>query len=323
MTLRELRREYETVTIGADILEEVRRACASQVRRYPPVVYARSQAWGVDAVEDLVQDVVTLRLLGEQQLAYLFDVAGDLSHWRALLNRQVKITLARRRARTVVDNLLDRAGRHLTRSEKVETVSGAGHKVFRRVGSREPYRPLTDREVFHTTEQVRLVPRRRPGRGKRAPSVYSKAGLGALLDIVLQEAPGGGIAVRDLGRILESALTDWIPAVLELDEIGGSSVADGTEPSQIVEVKMTASELASGLSEVEIKILGGYLAGFPYSETARRIGISRPTLFKHQRNLLDRIHAAAEGLDEKGREMLMDEIALSIAVPRNEDVSGV
>ena len=64
MTLPELRSEYESRVIGGAILEEVRRACASHTRRYPPAVYARSQAWNRDAVEELVQDVAIERLLG-------------------------------------------------------------------------------------------------------------------------------------------------------------------------------------------------------------------------------------------------------------------
>ena len=321
MTLPELRSEYEARVISTRILEEVRRACGSQARRYPPAVYARSQAWDGDAVEELVQDVVIERLLGEQQLAYLFDVASSLSHWRALLNRQVKITLARRRVRTVVDNLLDRAGRRLASSKGVETASAAGPKVFRRVGTLQPYRPLTDQEVRHVTDQARLVPRRRPGRGERAPSVYSDEGLRALLGIVLREAPEGGVTVRDLGRILELILTEWIPAVLELEETSGGAAADSMEPSQIVEVRTVASQITSDLSEVEAQALRGYLRGLAYSEVAERIGISRPTLLKHQRIIRNRIRTAAEGLDEKGQNMLMDEIALSIALRGNEDVA--
>lgn len=320
MTLQELRSEYEARVIGTAILEEVRRACASHTRRYPPAVYARSQAWNRDAVEELVQDVAIERLLGEQQLAYLFDAASDLSHWRALLNRQVKITLARRRVRTVVDNLLDRAGRRLARSEGVETGSAAGRRVFRRAGSRRPYRPLTDQEVRHVTEQARLIPRRRPGRGERAPSVYSDESLGTLLGLVLREAPEGGVAVRDLGKIFEMILTDWIPAVLELEETDGSSAAAGLEPSQIVEVKMTASQLTSDMTPEEILILRGYLSNLSHKRTAEQINVSVPTLLKRHRTLFNRIHTAAEGFDESGREALMEEIALRIATRggRNE-----
>lgn len=321
MTLRNLRREYETSTIGTAILEEIRRACASQARRYPPAVYARSHSWGGDAVDELLQDVVAERLLGEHQLAYLFDAAADLSHWRALLNRQVKITLARRRVRTVVDNLLERARRRMAGSEEVETITFSGNKVFRRVGAQAPYRPLADDEVRRVTERVRALPRRRPGRGERAPSVYSGDGLTALLDMVLREAPGG-VAVRDLGRILEFVLTDWVPAVLEIEEEDIGSGPSDMEPSEAVEVKMLASQIVSGLSEEETQILLGYVAGLPYNEVAGRVGVSTPTLIKRRHALLDRIRAAAGDLDEGAQDRLMDEISLATAMQRNEDGSG-
>ena len=312
MTLRNLRREYETSTIGPAILEEVRRACASQVRRYPPAVYARSHSWSGDTVDELVQDVVVERLLGEQQLAYLFDASADFSHWRALLTRQVKITLARRRVRTVVDNLLERAGRRLAGSEEVETITFSGNKVFRRTGAQAPYRPLADDEVRRIAERVRALPRRRPGRGERAPSVYSGDGLAALLDMVFREAPGG-VAVRDLGRILEFVLTDWVPAVLEIEEEDIGSGPSDMEPGEAVEVNMLASQIVSGLSEEETQILLGYLAGLPYNEVAGRVGVSTPTLIKRRHALLDRIRAAASDLNEGAQDRLMDEIALAAA----------
>lgn len=321
MTLRDLRLEYERETIGPAVLEEVRRACASQARRYPPAVYARSRSWNADAVDELVQDVSVERLLGEQQLAYLFDAAADLSHWRALLTRQVKITLARRRVRTVVDNLLERAGRRLAGSEEVETITFSGNKVFRLAGAQAPYRPLADDEVRRAAERVRALPRRRPGRGERAPSVYSGDGLEALLDMVLREAPGG-VAVRDLGRIFESVLTDWVPAVLELEERQIGAGPSDMEPGEAVEVKMLATQIVSGLSAEETQILLGYLAGLPYSEVAGRVGVSTPTLIKRRHALIDRIRSSAGDLDERAQEMLMDEIALAASVQVNEDGSG-
>ncbi len=316
MTLRELRAEYKTEIIGPAILEEVRRACASQARKYPPIVYARSPSWDSDTIEELVQDVVVERLLGEHQLAYLFDVAGRLSDWRALLNRQVKIAMARRRVRTVVDNLLARAGRYLARAEAVDRIAGSGYKLFRRVGVREPYRALTDREVRRVAEHARVVPRRQPESGERAPTVYSEVALEAVLDLILYHTPGG-VAIRDIGRILESVLTDWIPAVLELDRAREVSTPDVLSPEEIVEVMTIASELLSDMSEEDAAILRGRLAGLPDTEVAGWIGVSRPTLIKRRHVLLKRIRIASRHLAAPSQEKLMDRIALSIAVPAN------
>ena len=140
MSISDLRSEYEREVIGLAILAEVRRACASRARKYPPVVYARSTTWNDDAIDDLVQDVITRRLLGKRQLDYLFDMGRTIDAWRALLDRQVRITLARRRVRTVVDNLLDRAKRLLDRDDSVRTSTVAKRTVYALRGTGATYR---------------------------------------------------------------------------------------------------------------------------------------------------------------------------------------
>lgn len=314
MTLRELRVEYGAEVIGPAILEEVRNACASLARRYPPRVYARSAWWDEDAIKELVQDVVVGRLLGERQIAYLFDVADRISDWRALLNRQVKITLARRRVRTVVDNLLERARRYLVRSGAIDTNDGSGVTVFRGVDAHEPYLALTDQEVRRVAEHVRAVPRRSPEAGERAPTVYSKVALEAALDTILRHAPGG-VAMRDIGRILEYVLTDWVPTVLELDGASSAPAAVDLSPEEDVEVNEIASQLLASLSEEEAEILRGRIAGLPDHEIARWIGVSRPTLYKRWHALVERLRATYGDLDVLVQDRLIEEAALSLSVP--------
>ena len=319
MSIADLRTEYEREVIGFSILAEVRRACSSRARRYPPAVYARSATWSADAVEDLVQDVITHRLLGERQLAYLFDVGRTIDAWRALLDRQVRITLARRRVRTVVDNLLDRAKRLLDRDDSVQTSTVAKRAVYSLRGTGVPYLPLTDETIRRVVEDVRVVPRQTPGREERAPTVYSKRNLNALLRTVLRHAPGG-IAVRDLGRTLELVLTDWVPAVLEQDE--GSICAVVEDPAEVELAREVARQMVSSWSDDEATIVQGLLAGLPYVETARRISVSRPTVIRRRRVLLDRLRSAAEGFGEIGQKALMEEVAISVVEREASDGSA-
>lgn len=306
MNLPELRYEYENETIGPAILTAVRRACASRARRYPPAVYARSATWNDDAIDDLVQDVITDRLLGERQLDYLFDVGRTIDAWRALLDRQVRITLARRRVRTVVDNLLDRARRLLDRDDSIQRSTVFKRALYSQRGSAATYLPLTDEVIRRVVEDVRVVPRQIPGRGERSPSVYSKRNLEALLRTVLRHAPGG-ITVRDLGRILELVLTDWVPAVLEQDE--GSAGVVVENPGEIESAREVARQMVSEWSDSEANIVRGLLAGLPYIEIARRISVSRPTVIKRQRALMDGLRAAAEDFGEIGQKALIEEVA--------------
>lgn len=309
MNLTDLRHEYQNETIGPSILALVRRACASRACRYPPNVYARSALWNDDVIEDLVQDVITDRLLGERQIDYLFDVARTIDAWRALLDRQVRITLARRRVRTVVDNLLDRAKSLLDSDDSVQRSVFSKRALYSLRESGATYLPFTDEVIRRVVEDVRVVPRQTPGRGERAPMVYSKRNFVALLRVVLRHAPGG-VTIRDLGRILELVLTDWIPAVLEQDEGSVGMVVE--DLGEIGSAREVARQMVAGWSVDEARIVRGLLAGLPYIEIARRVSVSRPTVIKRQRVLMDGLRVAAEEFGEIGQKALIDEVATSV-----------
>lgn len=309
MSMARLRREYELEVIGSSILAEVRRACRSRALKYPPTIYARSASWNKDAIDDLVQDVITHRLLGERQINYLFDVAKTTGVWWALLDRQVRITLARRRVRTVVDNLLDRAKKLLDSEDTIVKYMHSKRAVFSQRASEAMYEPLTDETILRIVEDVRVVPRQTPGRGDRAPTVYSKRNLRVLLLTVLDHAPNG-VTIRDLGRVLELVLTDWVPAILEHYE--GSLAAVVNDPGELAAAREIARKTVSGWSDEETTIVRGLLAGLPYVEIARQASVSRPTVIKRQRNLMNRLRDAAEEFDEIGQQALMEEVASSV-----------
>lgn len=310
-SLSALRDEFEADGIGRLILAEIRRACRSQTERYDPNVYARAHRWGVEEIDELCQDVIATRLLGERQLAYMFDVAAEIGHWRALLVRQVRISLARRRVRTVVDNLLDRARARLPGCGWAEIADTAGRVTYRRAGSHRPYRELSGRQIQELAEQVRIVPRRAPEQGDRAPRVYSGRALDAVLRIVLDGAPGG-VTVRDLAGILELVLTDWVPGILEYTDTGTRSQDADLTPEELMEVRDIAAEVVSGLSSGEKEILCGRLAGLPDIDIAARLGVSRPTLIRRRDALFERLGATAADLRENAREALLDVIVLRL-----------
>lgn len=309
MNLSQLRREYEQEVIGPGVLREVHRASQARARKYPPTIYGLSSSWNKEAIEDLVQDVVVERLLGEFQIDYLFDVARNLSDWRALLDRQVGITLARRRVRTVVDNLLDRSKRALRKNDEVVASQFSRRTVFTLRGSSQSYQPLTDQQIRRIVEIVRVVPRLRPGRAERTPSLYRKKDFEILLHSVLQEA-GGGVTVRDLGMIFEEVFTDWLPAILELDEEG--SYSESELPEIAVEIQETARQIIGKMTKEDAIIIHGRLAGLPDVEIARLLDISRPTFIK-RRNMLfnDVIYPLASDLDEEGQDALLEQIAMA------------
>ena len=317
MSFSQLRQEYEREVIGPGVLREVHRASQARARKYPPTIYGLSSSWDKEAIEDLVQDVVVERLLGESQIDYLFDVAPNLSDWRALLDRQVGITLARRRLRTVVDNLLDRAKRALRKNDGVVTSKFSRRTVFMLRGSSQPYQPLTDQQIRRIVEIVRVVPRLRPGRAERTPSLYRRRDFEILLRAVLQEAEGG-VTVRDLGMIFEEVFTDWLPAILELEEEG--SYSKSQSPEVAVEIQETAKQIIGKMTKEDAIIIHGRLAGLPDVEIACLLGISRPTFIK-RRNILfnDVIRPLASDFDEEGQDALIEQIAATTMERRGSD----
>lgn len=309
MRLTLLLEEFEREVIGPNVLQEIHRACYTRARKYPPSIYGRSSTWDEDAVNDLVQDVIVDRLLGENQIYYLFDVSRTIKDWRALLDRQIRITLSRRRVRTVVDNMLDRARRVLRRDDKI-TISKFGRwVVFRLVESTQEYQPLTDEQIRSIVEIVRVIPRQAPSQSERAPSVYGKRDFEILLHYVLREAMGG-VTVRDLGMIFEKVFTGWVPAVLELGEEIPHRAID--TPDATPEVREALGKIIAKMTKEDAIIIRGRLAGLPDSEVAGMLDISRPTLIKRRNILFNKvIRPIADDLDEKSQDALIDRVAMA------------
>ena len=309
MKLMLLIEEFEREVIGSAVLQEIRKACHTRARKYPPSIYGGSSTWDEDAINDLVQDVVVARLLGENQIYYLFDVSGTIKDWRALLDRQIRITLARRRVRTVVDNMLDRARRVLRRDDKVAVSKFGRWTVFKPVESTQEYQPLTDEQIRSIVEIARVIPRQPPGQSDRAPSVYGKRDFEALLHVVLKEAMGG-VTVRDLGLVFEKVFTDWVPAVLELTEEIPHRAIDA--PDTALEVREALGKIVAKMTKEDAIIIRGRLAGLPDAEVAGMLDVSRPTLIKRRNILFNKvIHPIADDLDEKGQDALIDRVAVA------------
>src|ERR1700737_1438512 len=109
MTWTELLHEYESERIGVGILELVTKGVGKVGREgYDPQIYGRVVRWE-DGIEDVVQEVVVRLLLDEGQLDYIMAVSRDEGDFQRLLQWQIRRFLARRRQRTIIDNLLDRS----------------------------------------------------------------------------------------------------------------------------------------------------------------------------------------------------------------------
>ncbi|MCP4901960.1 MAG: hypothetical protein GY906_33770, partial [bacterium] len=108
MSMRELQLEYDEEVIGGKILKLVDELTWNVARPYDPRVYGGAASWA-EAHEDLLYSFVAEVLLEQGQLEYAMFVASSEKHFKNLIARQLRFFLARRRQRTVVDNLLDRS----------------------------------------------------------------------------------------------------------------------------------------------------------------------------------------------------------------------
>jgi hypothetical protein len=256
-----LRDEYARETVGELWLDEVSRAVQSVAPRYPPSIYTETGAWGADEFENLVQDVVVRHLLDDGQLAYIVDTATDISVARALIHRTVRRGLARGRRRTIVDNLLERC-----------------RELQSFIPAADPSPAASDAQLRVAAAEVAKLPRIRIINSDRAPAVFSGTTLPLVLGIV-RDVLGPNVRERELAKIFELALADYVPSGLVTTEGGLDEPDRGLTPEEEVTVMDTLRQLTTG-PEVELQLLALKIADESDTVVARHLGVSRPTAAK-------------------------------------------
>lgn len=322
MSFGELRREYEAETIGTLIWDLLLEITMSVAHRYPPDVYNLGENWGKGPYEELAQEVAVDLLLAENQIDYIFDIAGvedvprGVEDVRRLLVRQVKRALYRRRTTTVVDRLLARARR--IASEPPFTIQEAGSQRWVTLADDpRPFRDLTEAELRTAVGVAHRVPRLVASqRAERASMVYTSSALRELLELVVGEL--GGLSERDLARIFENLLTAWLPSSLGDGEGAEPSAA---EAPGTADESLAASELGdrirmltSSLDNVDATVLLGKAQGFSDDALARRLGRSRPWVADRKKALLNRLtndlmSDVDEDLHDEAARLLIEELS--------------
>jgi hypothetical protein len=121
-----LRTEHAEVGIGpllAALLDRIVRSTAPQ---YPPSEYSPSGTWDRPALEDVLQDWVTTRLLERGDLGVLLTSARSVGALRALLTRSLAQHLTNRRRRTSATNLFTRMLATLRTDAAIHNVTAIG-----------------------------------------------------------------------------------------------------------------------------------------------------------------------------------------------------
>ena len=293
MSWPELQREFSAFTIGPLILSEVERAVDIATRRHDPLIYGGASSWS-EARDDLVQDVVAKVLLAERQLDYMMQTAASLDDFRALTFRQVRRLLARRRQRTVIDNLLDRV-RAVLGAPPYERLPGSPQR-YQLQGADKTDRAPTEDEIRVTAIRIAAIPRIRFNVSERAPIVYAPGDLETVVSL-MADSLRTPLSFGDLDRILRLVLTDWVPAFLEEVEETFTARDEELTPEEVVVVQDTIDRLLAATTAEQQLILRRKIEGTADGAVAAEIGVSRPTLAARKDAVFAILAAELEGLD--------------------------
>ena len=310
MNFELLRAEHQTSRLGPEWLRVVEEVCREVVVSYPPRIYGQVEAWE-QGIEDLVQDVVLKSLLNDRQAEYLIAQAATEQDFRRLLARQVRHVLAQRRTKTVIDQLLRRSRRLLAQSTRFDTISQVGRSAWHLKGVKVEVRSAAPSELRAAAVAVLLVPKVPYSGSVRAPKVYTDESLAQILEIV-----GGALPVpfdlRDLDRIFQELLTDYLPRNLE------SVVRQGlaTErPEQEHEVTEAVNAIQARLTTEQAFIVAAKLCGLADSDLASRLEVSRPTAAKRKEAALKIVGDELVDLDSRSQERALDILSSRLATP--------
>lgn len=310
--------EHRRERVGLLWLAEVRRAALTIVARYPPDVYARSPSWDAPSIDDLVQDVVLTQLLAGGQVEYVVDVARDLQSARRLLTTHVRWTLARRRTRTVVDNVIERCRPLLSAPPYAVSAEGSGWAA----GPAERRDPTHD-EVVEAARRVARLPRVRILGGDRAPVVFTTDVLAQALADVAAALPGG-FSEGDLDRIFSRVLTYHLPGALVLFEGTADEPDRAPTPEEALVVTRTVDDAYGALTAEQRLLLAMKLAERPDSVAADAIGISRPTAAKRTRKAFAVVREHVIDLPQRVQDLVVSLLAERLAadLPPTDGTAG-
>lgn len=320
VTLDTLAREYRTMGIGPVLLEEVREVIRGVVRGYDPVVYGQVVSWEL-GLDDLVQEFGLEVLVGQGQLDYAMTVAGDRLHFRRLMARQVRYLLARRRRRTIIDNLLDRAKKRVN-APPFRLLSGRSEWSYTLADKAVAPGRVSQGEAHDLASGMADLPVVPSRSRRRAPTVYSEGTLERILATVAGSV-ACSVRVSDLDRIFGIMLTSWVPAfVKDSGRALAQAEAGGLSSEQRAIVNQQVRRIARSCSSSHREVLRLKLEGSSDREVADALELSRPTASKRKREAMRELARELEGLDDDVRIAVMDALGSELARSRGGKKRG-
>ena len=298
--------EYRERGIGPRMLAEVSRTCRFLAPRYVATVYSEIGNWR-HGLDDLVQDVITNALLRDGQAEYIVDQSLDIDEFRRILAFQVKRVLARRRQRTVIDNLLARARPILNAAPFIVTARHL-QPTYTLAGAKPDERAATFAELAQTARHTRQVPQVRERRHDRAPTVYTTSNLQRVLTITATTLPVA-FTLGELDRILRLTSPNRLPGVLDPTDHGfpdfGDERRDGLD-------HFDDSLLIDVLTVDEQGILRDKLAGRSDQYVAARLGWALRTTTYRKARVFRTLETVLGPLPHRQRLACLDRLSTSV-----------
>lgn len=312
MTFDDLRRECARDDIGPLFWDLLVAVCRRVARKYPPSSYNHGEEWSDEAFRELALEVTLERLLGEDQLAYVLDLATDEDSLARLLAFQIRRVLAHRRSITVVDRLLKRI-KQLVVGGELESITLGGGEYITPSDTRSSPATLDDSQLRNAVALVAAVPRLPSNpTGKRESKVYNVDHLQSIVRLLVDQF--GGISLSDVRRILEIVLTAWLPTILREGE--EEHLSRSAPETELHRAHMTAliDSTISQLSETHRTVLLGKSQDVSDGELARRTGRSRPWIADRKVEVLGIVEQQLiahlpEELHGEAARTLIDELA--------------
>lgn len=307
--------EYRDRGIGPRMLAEVTRTTRLLAPRYVATVYSEIGNWR-HGLDDLVQDVITNALLRDGQAEYIVDQSLDINEFRRILAFQVKRVLARRRQRTVIDNLLARARPILNAAPFIVTARHL-QPTYTLAGAKPDERAATFAELAQTACHTRQVPQVRERRQDRAPTVFSTSNLHRVLTITATTLPVA-FTIGELDRILRLTLPNRLPGVLDPTDHGFPDTDDsGNERSS----EWSDTLLIDVLTADEQLILRDKLAGRSDQHIATKLGWALRTATYRKARLFRTLETVLGPLPHRQRLACLDRLSISVHDTSNRVVS--
>jgi hypothetical protein len=219
-----LREEHRDLVIGPEISRLLRRVVRATAPTYPPTEYGASGGWTAEALEDVLQDWVTERLLARGDLSLMLHTAGSSSTLRAALTTSFSQLLINNRRRTSASNLYRRTAQMLRRDDEfvaVTTPSRLADQLWTTSGVlHESSSPLSLGELVQianglTDEQLAVV-RYGPYSLKSSPIVREPS-LRRFLSFLLENSEGA-LTLTTISDVMRRRFRLFELEDVELDE---------------------------------------------------------------------------------------------------------